>query len=267
MTEKDTGAKEIRRHVGAYYAEAAQRTSGCGCSPSPECCGGETIKQNTISTQFGYSSDELNKLPVGADMGLGCGNPVAIAGLKPGEVVLDLGSGGGIDCFLAAKRVGENGRVIGVDMTPEMVSKARENASTGGFENVEFHLSEIERLSVADESVDIVMSNCVINLASDKRPVYREAFRVLKPGGRLAISDIVALEEVPEDIRNDVKMWSQCAAGALTIDELKQILFETGFEQVKVTPVESSRASIKQWFKGRAGNVFVSAMIEAVKPR
>ena len=266
MAEKDLEGDEIRQRVAEYYAGIAGRDSGCGCSPSTDCCGGRSVAENTVSTGLGYSAAELEELPAGADMGLGCGNPVAIAGLKPGEVVLDLGSGGGIDCFLAARRVGLSGRVIGVDMTPDMVAKARQNAMTANAANVEFRLGELERLPVADASVDVTISNCVINLSPDKQQTYQEAFRVLKPGGRLTISDIVATEEVPEEIRKDAMLWSQCIGGAMTVHEVEKILSEIGFEQIRVMPVEKSRQTVKEWLQGRAGNAFVSALIEAVKP-
>jgi ubiquinone/menaquinone biosynthesis C-methylase UbiE len=208
----------------------------------------------------------LSQLPEGSDLGLGCGNPSAIAALKPGEVVLDLGSGGGIDCFLAAQRVGRSGRVIGVDMTPEMIRKARDNAEKSNFANVEFRLGEIEHLPLADRSVDVVISNCVINLAPDKRPVYQEAFRVLKSGGRLAISDIVALKPLPEQVREDALLWSQCAAGAMEMRELETLLAETGFKEIKITPSMRGRQVVKSWSEDSDLSEFITpATIEGVK--
>ena len=204
--------------------------------PSGGCCGRAAESKATPSLHVGYSEEELQSVPIGSDLGLGCGNPQAIAALQPGETVLDLGSGAGFDSFLAAKQVGETGRVIGVDMTPEMVAKAREYVSEGRYTNVEFRLGEIEHLPVADASVDVILSNCVINLSPDKRSVFREAFRVLRPGGRLAISDVVATAPLPEAIRNDLSLYSSCAAGAVTVVELETILRESGFENIEFNP-------------------------------
>jgi ubiquinone/menaquinone biosynthesis C-methylase UbiE len=240
--------------------------AGCGCAPTPSCCDGGTAVATDQHIRLGYNRDEINALPEGAEMSLGCGNPTAIASLKPGETVLDLGSGGGLDCFIAAKKVGESGRVIGVDMTPEMVARARENASKGGFTNVEFRLGEIEHLPVADGTVDVIISNCVINLAPDKRPVYKDAFRALKPGGRLAISDVVATGPVPEDIRKDALLWAQCAAGAMNVKDLETLLDEVGFKNIRITPKESSREMIRKWGVDPRLECFVSADIQAVKP-
>ena len=207
-------------------------------------------------------------MPVGADLGLGCGNPQAIAALQPGESVLDLGSGAGFDCFLAVRQVGESGRVIGVDMTAEMVAKARENAGEAGYVNVEFRLGEIEHLPVADASVDVIISNCVINLSPDKGQVFREAFRVLRPGGRLAISDVVATAPMPEEMRKDLALYAGCLAGAAAIDHLEAMLRETGFHQIRIQPKDESRQFIREWVPGRNIEDFiVSATIEAVKPK
>src|SRR5512136_2579185 len=217
--------QEIKKVVRQRYARAATQGGGCGCGgvAASSCCGSNDVAQN-ISKAVGYSDEDIGAVPEGANLGLGCGNPVALASLKEGEVVLDLGAGGGFDCFLAAQKVGKSGRVIGVDMTPEMVARARQNAERQGFNNVEFRLGEIEHLPVADASVDVIISNCVVNLSPDKTQVYREAFRVLKPGGRLAISDVVAYGPLPEELRADLGAWSMCAAGALPIDELKATL-------------------------------------------
>lgn len=254
----------IRQAVLENYTKVAQRGGG-GCGPeAPGCCGGGTV---SISNQIGYSEAELASVPEGADMGLGCGNPQAIASLKPGETVLDLGSGGGFDCFLAARQVGETGRVIGVDMTPEMIRKARANALKGGYSNVEFRLGEIEHLPVADRSVDAIISNCVINLSPDKASVFREAFRVLKPGGRLAIADIVATAALPEDARQDLALISGCVGGAALIDEIERLLREAGFRDVRIQPKDSSSKFIREWAPGRrVEDYVVSATIEAVKP-
>jgi ubiquinone/menaquinone biosynthesis C-methylase UbiE len=199
-------------------------------------------------------------------MGLGCGNPQAIAALKPGETVLDLGSGGGFDCFLAAQQVGETGQVIGVDMTPEMVSKARENAAKAGYANVEFRLGEIEHLPVADATVDVILSNCVINLSPDKRRVFQEAFRILKPGGRLAIADIVATAPMPEEVKHDLALLAGCVAGAAEIDALISMLVEAGFTNICIKPKDESKEVIRAWIPGRRiEDYIVSATIEAVK--
>ena len=199
-------------------------------------------------------------------MGLGCGNPQAIASLQEGEVVLDLGSGGGFDCFLAAKAVGKTGRVIGVDMTPEMISKARENAAKSELNNVEFRLGEIEALPVADEAVDVVMSNCVINLSPEKPKVFKEVFRILRHGGRLAITDVVATATLPEDVRNNLELHAGCIAGAALITKLESMLEDAGFINIQIKPIEASRTLIDQWFEGMSiGDYVVSATIEAVK--
>jgi SAM-dependent methyltransferase len=200
-------------------------------------------------------------------MGLGCGNPRAIAGLQAGEVVLDLGSGGGFDAFLASSEVGDSGHVIGIDMTPDMLSKARANAEKGKFSNVEFRLGEIEHLPVADNSIDVIISNCVINLSPNKPQVFRDAFRALKPGGRLAISDVVATIEMPDELKNDPQLYAGCMAGASLIDELKQIMIDAGFEKVNIEPKDESKEFIKDWAPGRSiEDYVVSANIEAVKP-
>jgi SAM-dependent methyltransferase len=199
-------------------------------------------------------------------MGLGCGNPQAIAALKPGEIVLDLGSGGGFDCFLAAQQVGDTGYVIGVDMTPEMISKARANAEKGGYLNVEFRLGEIENLPIADGSVDVIISNCVINLSPDKPRVFQEAYRVLKPGGRLAISDVVALAELPKEVRQDRALYTGCIAGASMVSEIEAMLKVSGFKEIRVTLEEESKAFIQEWAPGtELRDYIVSATIEAVK--
>jgi len=256
----------IRASVKNHYARAAKGGSsgGCGCGPS-SCCGGENT--STASLKMGYSPAEIQVLPVGTDLGLGCGNPGAIAALKKGETVLDLGSGAGMDCLLAARAVGDEGRVIGVDMTPEMIYKARTNAARVGAKNVEFRLGEIEHLPLESNTADVIISNCVINLSTDKEAVWKEAFRVLKPGGRLAISDVVSTKPVPEEIRRDLTLWSCCAAGAQQLDELQSLLTEIGFANVAVRPVASSREMIKEWSDRRdVSEYFVSADIEAVKP-
>lgn len=259
MTTRTTDAthEAIRNH----YGEVARTDGACGCGPG--CCGAGA----TRSEDLGYSGDELATLPAGADMGLGCGTPLAFANLRPGERVLDLGSGGGIDCFLAATQVGPSGRVIGVDMTPEMIQKARTNARTVGAENVEFRMAEIENLPVADRSVDAVVSNCVINLSPDRARVFAEIFRVLKPGGRVAISDIVTSAPLPEAVRNDPAALVGCIAGAPSVDEIQNHLTSAGFIKVSVAINEASRSFIKGWSAGSGVENFVaSAAITAETP-
>ncbi len=225
--------EKIKRVVREGYAKIAKQSSGCGCSPANSCCGGTDLAQD-ISKSIGYTEEELEAVPEGANLGLGCGNPVALASLKEGETVLDLGSGAGFDCFLAADKVGKNGRIIGVDMTPEMIEKARENARKGNYGNVEFRLGEIENLPVADNSVDIVISNCVINLAPDKRRVFAETFRALKPGGRLMVSDIVLLKEPPNFIKNSIEAYIGCISGAIIRDKYIEAVKEAGFQGVRI---------------------------------
>jgi len=223
---------EIRKVVREGYAEVAKKGNPC-CAPANPCCGGTGMARN-ISKSIGYTDEDLGAVPDGANLGLGCGNPIALASLKGGEVVLDLGSGAGFDCFLAANKVGSKGRVIGVDMTPEMLASARENARKGGYENVEFRLGEIENLPVADNSVDVVISNCVINLSPDKRRVFREAFRALKPGGRLMVSDIVLLKELPEAVRNSMEAYVGCLAGASMKPDYLQVVKDAGFTDIRI---------------------------------
>jgi len=205
-------ADKIKKIVRAGYAKALSQRNSC-CSSSL-CCGGVTQVEN-ISKKVGYSDSELNAVPEGANLGFGCGNPVALASLKEGDIVLDLGSGAGLDAFLSAQRVGKTGRVFGVDMTPEMVAKAQENAKKGNYANVEFRLGEIENLPVEDTSIDVIISNCVINLSPDKETVFKEAFRVLKTGGRLMVSDLVLAKELPKEIKDSVDAYVGCLAGAI----------------------------------------------------
>lgn len=224
--------EEIKKVVREGYAKVAKKSDSC-CGPPTTCCESKSTSER-ISKRIGYTEEELKDLPEGADMGLGCGNPVALASLKEGETVLDLGSGGGIDCFLAAQKVGEKGKVIGVDMTPEMVDKARGNAEKGGYKNVEFRLGEIEHLPVADNSVDIVISNCVINLAPDKKKVFADTFRVLKPGGRLMVSDIVLQKDLPEFVKDSITAYVGCVAGADLKDVYVETIRKAGFQDVKI---------------------------------
>jgi len=223
---------KIRKVVREGYAKIAKQNSSC-CGPATSCCGsGHPAKD--ISKSIGYSEEELRSVPEGSNLGLGCGNPVALASLKAGEMVLDLGSGAGFDCFLAASQVGDKGRVIGVDMTPEMLEKARENAKKINSTNVEFRLGEIEHLPLADNSVDVVISNCVINLSPEKRRVFDEAYRVLKPGGRLMVSDIVLLRELPEALKNSIEAYVGCLSGAVLRNEYLGTIKAAGFKDVEV---------------------------------
>jgi arsenite methyltransferase len=223
---------KIKRIVREGYARLAKRGTSC-CGPARSCCGNADSAPE-ISRKIGYSGEDLKAAPEGANLGLGCGNPVAVALLKEGDTVLDLGSGAGFDCFLAADKVGKRGRVIGVDMTAEMLDRARENARKGNYHNVEFRLGEIENLPVADNQVDVIISNCVINLSPDKKRVFREAFRVLRSGGRLMVSDIVLLKELPAEIRNSVAAYVGCVAGAVTKGEYLEAIRGAGFEDTKV---------------------------------
>lgn len=223
--------EEIRKVVRDGYATIAKSGSSC-CSPTSSCC--STNASQEISKGIEYTEKELEAVPEGANLGLGCGNPVAFTSLREGETVLDLGSGAGFDCFLAANKVGKSGKVIGVDMTPEMIEKAREHARKGSYENVEFRLGEIENLPAADGSVDVVISNCAINLAPDKERVFKEAFRVLRPRGRLLVSDIVLSRELPSSIRDSIQAYVSCLAGATMKDEYLHIIRKAGFQQVRI---------------------------------
>jgi len=263
---EDRDRETIREAVRDRYAEVAKAGSSCCCGGSP-CCG-PSAEVDEVSTRLGYSDEDLALAPEGANLGLGCGNPQAIADLKPGEVVLDLGAGAGFDCFLAARAVGPAGRVIGVDMTPEMVARARENVQKAGLDNVEFRLGEIEHLPVADSQVDVIISNCVINLSPDKPAVFREAFRVLEPGGRLAVSDVVATAELPAEWRDDMRLLSGCISGAVDVASLSRMLGDAGFVDVDIQPKEESRKFIREWQpETRLEDYVLSANICAVKPR
>jgi SAM-dependent methyltransferase len=246
--------EQVRRRYGAT---ARGEKSSCGDA----CC------SSTSADILGYSAEESAIAPEGANLGLGCGNPLAIASLRAGQVVLDLGSGAGFDCFLAARAVGSSGKVIGVDMTHEMLSKARENAQKNGVTNVEFRLGEIEALPVADNSIDVIISNCVINLSPEKQRVFDEAFRVLQPGGRLAVADMVATAPLPDDIKSDWAAYTGCMAGASQVTDLQRMIESSGFDNIKIAAKDSSRSFIREWLPGkRVEDYLVSATIEAVKP-
>lgn len=261
---------DIRNSVRESYskvAEASNNNESTGIESS--CCGvSDDIDINTLnSLRLGYSDDDLANVPDGADMGLGCGNPRAIAGLSAGETVVDLGSGGGFDAFLASREVGETGKVIGIDMTPTMISKARNNADKANFENVEFRLGEIEYLPIADNTVDVIISNCVINLSPNKVQVFSDAFRILKSNGRLAISDVVASCEMPEEMKNDPELYAGCIAGASLIADLESYMRDAGFKDIKISPKDDSKDFIQDWAPGKNVTDYVlSAHIEAVKP-
>jgi SAM-dependent methyltransferase len=264
---KDIEDDQIRKAVRDTYGQIAKSdTAGCGCGPS-SCCGDvKTPSAQDLSVRMGYSQDDVTAVPEGANMGLGCGNPQAIASLQPGETVLDLGSGGGFDCFLAAKAVGPDGHVIGVDMTPEMVGKARENAAKSKTDNVEFRLGEIEHLPVADNSIDVIISNCVINLSPEKDEVFKEIFRALKPGGRLAVTDVVATAPLPDEVKKDLELYAGCVAGTSQIGEVESMLRQAGFTDIRVKPIDASKEMIRQWLQDRpVADFIVSATIEARK--
>lgn len=258
MTEDD----RIKGFVREHYSEIAQKQTPSCCGPQAEqaasCCGPQT-DQAPRRAEGLYSEEELQGLPESVvNSALGCGNPMAIAELEPGEVVLDLGSGGGIDCFLAAERVGETGKVIGVDMTPEMIRLARENTAKVGLENVEFRLGEMEHLPVESDSVDVVISNCVINLSPDKDSVFREAYRVLKSGGRLCVSDMATVGELPPEVRENPVMWSGCVAGALDRNVYLDKLRAAGFSEISSEDVEVSR--------DQTDGKLISLKVKAIKP-
>lgn len=258
--------EEIKEHILKKYGEIARANSqqgccdtGCGCCGSPLDAGNESIKA-------GYTKEDLENVISEANMGLGCGNPIYAAKLKRGETVLDLGSGGGFDCFLARMQVGETGQVIGVDMTSDMILLARKNAEKSGYSNVEFRLGEIEHLPVADGTVDVIISNCVINLSLDKEQVFKDAFRVLKPEGRLCISDIVATAELPEELKNDIAMRVGCVAGAEYFGNIEAMLKSAGFINIRMTPKDNSREIISSWVPDKNAEDYVASyIIEATK--
>lgn len=271
--------KDIKKTVRKGYADIAKKNMSSG-KPMSSCCGSSQVEE--VSKSIGYTEQDLKEIPEGANLGLGCGNPTALASLKKGEVVLDLGAGAGLDCFLAANTVGSKGRVIGVDMTPEMIDRARDNAEKGGYRNVEFRLGEIENLPVADSTVDVVISNCVINLSPDKKRVFQEMFRVMKPGGRFMVSDIVLLKELPTFIKNSVAGYVGCISGAILKDTYIELIKKAGFRKVKIVdetcfPIELmlndeeaqvliQKTKIKKEKLQKIGEQVVSIKAEGTKP-
>jgi arsenite methyltransferase len=261
--------EEVKKNVREAYgkvAESNKQKKSCGNGRS--CCGVSSKPDPEYAKELGYTQEELDKAPQESNMGLGCGNPQAIASLKPGEIVLDLGAGGGFDAFLASRKVGPSGKVYGVDMTAEMISTSRLIAAKDGYKNVEFLLGEIEHLPLPNDAVDVIISNCVINLSTDKLQVFREAFRVLKNGGRLAISDMVANKPLPSEMLNNKELYCNCISGAMPIDELKKVLSQAGFTDIKIETQENSRMFIKDWVPGsNSENYVISAKIKAIKPK
>ena len=260
------GKDELREQIQRTYAKIAVSGSAGGCCSGGCSCNGSPMDVSESSIKIGYTEEDLLSVPSEANMGLGCGNPTAIADIQEGETVLDLGSGGGFDCFLARRRVGESGYVIGVDMTPEMIKLARQNAKKSGFTNLDFRLGEIEHLPVADESIDVIISNCVINLSLDKEQVFKEAYRVLKPGGRLSISDVVATAELPNQIKQDLSMLAGCIAGAEYVENIRAMMQNAGFKDINFTPKDNSREILMSWVPDRnVGDYVASYIIEAIR--
>lgn len=254
--------EEARAFIRENYAQVAQSgAAGSCCGGSCSCSGGDPMDVINATMTIGYDAGDLLNAPAESNMGLGCGNPLAIASLKDGEVVLDLGSGGGFDCFLARGQVGATGYVIGVDMTPEMIKLARNNAAKSGYANVEFRLGEIEHLPVADASIDVIISNCVINLSLEKEKVFKDAYRVLKNGGRLALSDVVATAELPEDVKNDLTMVVGCIAGAEHVFKIRAMMEQVGFQNIKLTPKDNSKEILNNWLPGKKIEDYVASFI------
>ncbi|HEY9121383.1 MAG TPA: arsenite methyltransferase [Brevefilum sp.] len=248
-----------------YGLIARNSGSCCDFGPSP-CCSNSNETPIELSMKIGYSPQEISEVPEGANLNLGCGNPQVFASLQPGEVVLDLGSGAGFDSFLAARQVGLQGKVLGIDMTAQMVKKASENAVTGAYSNTFFQLGQIERIPLKDNCIDVIISNCVINLSTDKTRVFREAYRVLKPGGRLAISDTIALTELPDDIKNDLDLYSACFAGAMEYKKLERLLETIGFSNIRVDFTDKGFDITQEWSLNHNPKDFIrSASISANK--
>ncbi len=258
--------KDIKKIVQASYGKIAETNGSCGCGSSGSCCGGPVSATET-SQKLGYCAEDLASIPQDANLGLGCGNPTAFASLREGETVLDLGSGAGIDCFMAARKVGEKGQVIGVDMTPEMIKKARNNAEKGNYHNVEFRLGEIENLPVADNSVDVVISNCVINLSPDKKKVFQEVFRVLKPGGRIMVSDMVLLKELSDELKGSIEAHVACIAGAILKEEYLCMIRDSGFIEVQTADEPTSAVENVVGGADDLITVITSIRVSGVKPK
>ena len=246
--------EEIRKHVKQRYSGIAKSGTSC-CGSSSEC--GTSFKEQ--ARMIGYSDEDVKKIPEEANMGLGCGNPVALASLKEGETVLDLGSGGGMDVFLASKKVGAKGKVIGVDMTEAMIKKAKQTAEKYGYNNVEFKLGEIEALPVEDNTVDVIISNCVINLSPDKKKVFQEAYRVLKPKGRILVSDIVTEGKLPLEVRKNLDAWAACIAGAMEKKEYLQAVEEAGFKKTRIVSESSYEFDVSERLKGKVTSIKIEA--------
>jgi SAM-dependent methyltransferase len=256
---------EIKKIVRERYGKIAEQSQSSCCTPSTETSCGCGSSSDIYSRSLGYTEEELKLVPEGANLGLGCGNPTGNADIKEGEVVLDLGSGAGFDCFLAANKVGKSGKVIGVDMTPSMIDKARENAIKGNYENVEFRLGEIENLPVADNTVDLIISNCVINLSPDKMRVYQEGFRVLKPGGRFIVSDIVLSQELPDSIKENVAAYTGCVSGAMLKDDYLKTIEEAGFKEKEI--LEEKSFPLELLFGGDLKQQTITSLkVKAIKP-
>lgn len=254
--------EDARAYIRENYAQVAQNgAAGSCCGGSCSCSGGELMDIINATMTIGYDARDLLNAPASSNMGLGCGNPIVIASLKEGEVVLDLGSGGGFDCFLARGQVGASGYIIGVDMTPEMIKLARNNAAKSGYTNIEFRLGEIEHLPVADGSIDVIISNCVINLSLEKEKVFKEAYRVLKNGGRLALSDVVATAELPEEMKNDLAMVAGCIAGAEHVTKIRAMMEQVGFQSIKLIPKDNSKEILNNWLPGKKIEDYVASFI------
>lgn len=260
--------RTITDYIRKNYARIAQRGTSGSCCSTGGCCGSQPQTIEHISELLGYGASDMDGTLDGANLGLGCGNPLAHASLREGESVLDLGSGGGFDCFIARRHVGECGKVLGVDMTVQMVDLARSNATRLGYSNVDFMEGSIEDLPLEDETVDVIISNCVINLSLDKQKVFHEAFRVLRPGGRLAVSDVVATAELPDEIHDDLRLLAGCVAGAEHVSVVERMLVEAGFVAIRLTPKDTSKEILTSWVPENNIERFVASyIIEAVKPR
>jgi SAM-dependent methyltransferase len=268
MSEDSMAPDAIKDMVRTRYGGIAASADTACCAPRSTSCDASTEADlNAKAREIGYSDEELAGVPEGANLGLGCGNPLAIASMRSGEVVVDLGSGAGFDCLLAARQVGAKGRVIGVDMTHEMLKKARQNAQKVGAENVEFRLGELEHLPIADNTADVIISNCVINLVPDKAQVFREAFRVLKPGGRVSVSDVLNIAPLPQELRADPALLCGCIGGAISAERTEELLRDAGFIDVAIAVKQESRETVASWAPGRGiENYVASATVEARKP-